>query len=92
MRDNDGEHLGELQRKVHRTKDPHRVTRKPPAVAIGDRPIMRVHILDQIFRNVRLILSEIPAIISIWEIEEGRKESIKDVEKRIQSYLPGKET
>ncbi|MBU1677965.1 MAG: polysulfide reductase NrfD, partial [Bacteroidetes bacterium] len=31
-------------------------------------------------------------LISIWEIEEGRKESIKDVEKRLRSYLPGKET
>lgn len=27
-------------------------------------------------------------VISIWEIEEGRKESLKEVQKRIQSYLP----
>ncbi len=29
-------------------------------------------------------------IISLWEIEEGRKEGIKEVEERIRSYLPGK--
>ena len=28
-------------------------------------------------------------IISLWEIEEGRNEGIKEVEKRIHSYLPG---
>lgn len=31
-------------------------------------------------------------IISIWEIEEGREESIKVVAERIQSYLPGSGT
>jgi hypothetical protein len=28
-------------------------------------------------------------IISIWEIREGRENSVKEVEERILSYLPG---
>jgi Ni/Fe-hydrogenase subunit HybB-like protein len=39
-----------------------------------------------------IFFSKLFPIISIWEIEEGRNESIKGVEKRIRSYLPGKET
>lgn len=39
-----------------------------------------------------LLFSKLFPLISIWEIEEGRKEGIKEVEERIHSYLPGKET
>ncbi|PIP78057.1 MAG: polysulfide reductase [Ignavibacteria bacterium CG22_combo_CG10-13_8_21_14_all_37_15] len=35
-----------------------------------------------------LVFSKFFPIISIWEIEEGRKESVKEVEKRVTSYLP----
>ena len=36
-----------------------------------------------------VLFSKFFPLISIWEIEEGREESIKEVEKRVQSYLPG---
>ncbi|GBD86527.1 putative hydrogenase 2 b cytochrome subunit [bacterium BMS3Abin03] len=36
-----------------------------------------------------VLFSKFFPIISIWEIEEGREESIKEVEKRVKSYLPG---
>ena len=35
------------------------------------------------------LFSKFFPIISIWEIEEGRKESVEEVEKRVKSYLPG---
>src|SRR4030066_408619 len=35
-----------------------------------------------------VIFSKFFPIISIWETEEGRKESVKEVEKRVKSYLP----
>lgn len=38
-----------------------------------------------------VLFSKFFPVISIWEIEEGRKEGIEDVEKRIHSYLPGSE-
>jgi molybdopterin-containing oxidoreductase family membrane subunit len=38
-----------------------------------------------------VIFSKFFPIISIWETEEGRKESVKEVEKRVKSYLPGGE-
>jgi molybdopterin-containing oxidoreductase family membrane subunit len=37
------------------------------------------------------LFSKFFPVISIWEVEEGRKEGIKEVEKRIHSYLPGSE-
>ena len=36
-----------------------------------------------------VLFSKFFPVISIWEIEEGRKESVKEVEKRVKSYLPG---
>ncbi len=39
-----------------------------------------------------VLFAKIFPLISIWEIEEGRKESIEEVQERIQSYLPGSET
>lgn len=39
-----------------------------------------------------VLFSKFFPVISIWEIEEGRKEGIKEVEERIHSYLPGGET
>jgi molybdopterin-containing oxidoreductase family membrane subunit len=39
-----------------------------------------------------VLFSKFFPVISIWEIEEGRKEGIKEVEERVHSYLPGKET
>jgi molybdopterin-containing oxidoreductase family membrane subunit len=39
-----------------------------------------------------VLFSKFFPVISIWEIEEGRKEGIEDVEKRLHSYLPGPET
>ncbi len=36
-----------------------------------------------------VLFSKFFPIISIWEIEEGREESIKEVEERVKSYLPG---
>src|SRR3990167_1182899 len=36
-----------------------------------------------------VLFSKFFPIISIWEIEEGRKESVEEVEKRVKSYLPG---
>ncbi len=38
-----------------------------------------------------VLFSKFFPVISIWEIEEGRKEGVEDVEKRIHSYLPGSE-
>ena len=38
-----------------------------------------------------VLFSKFFPLISIWEIEEGRKEGIEDVEKRVHSYLPGPE-
>ena len=35
-----------------------------------------------------LLFSKAFPLISIWEIEEGRAESVKEVEERVQSYLP----
>ena len=35
-----------------------------------------------------VLFSKFFPLISIWEIEEGRKEGIKEVEERIHSYLP----
>jgi Ni/Fe-hydrogenase subunit HybB-like protein len=35
-----------------------------------------------------MIFSKFFPLISIWEVEEGRKEGLKEVEKRIHSYLP----
>jgi len=35
-----------------------------------------------------VLFSKFFPIISIWEIQEGRAESIKEVEKRVKSYLP----
>jgi molybdopterin-containing oxidoreductase family membrane subunit len=35
-----------------------------------------------------MIFSKMFPLISIWEIEEGRKEGLKEVEERIHSYLP----
>ncbi len=37
-----------------------------------------------------VLFSKFFPVISIWEIEEGRKEGVKEVEKRVRSYLPGK--
>ena len=37
------------------------------------------------------LFSKFFPVISIWEVEEGRKEGIKEVEERIHSYLPGSE-
>ena len=39
-----------------------------------------------------VLFSKFFPVISIWEIEEGRKEGVKEVEERIHSYLPGGET
>jgi molybdopterin-containing oxidoreductase family membrane subunit len=39
-----------------------------------------------------VLFSKFFPVISIWEIEEGRKEGIKEVEERVHSYLPGSET
>jgi molybdopterin-containing oxidoreductase family membrane subunit len=36
-----------------------------------------------------MIFSKFFPLISIWEIEEGRKEGVEEVKERIQSYLPG---
>lgn len=36
-----------------------------------------------------MVFAKLFPIISIWEIEEGRKEGLKEVEERIHSYLPG---
>ena len=36
-----------------------------------------------------MVFSKFFPIISIWEIEEGRTHGRKEVEKRIDSYLPG---
>lgn len=36
-----------------------------------------------------IVFAKLFPLISIWEIEEGRKEGLKEVEQRIQSYLPG---
>jgi Ni/Fe-hydrogenase subunit HybB-like protein len=36
-----------------------------------------------------LVFSKFFPIVSIWEIEEGRKEGLKEIEERIHSYLPG---
>ncbi|OGU74063.1 MAG: hypothetical protein A2V93_07430 [Ignavibacteria bacterium RBG_16_34_14] len=38
-----------------------------------------------------VLFSKFFPLISIWETEEGRKESVKEVEKRVKSYLPGGE-
>ena len=38
-----------------------------------------------------VLFSKFFPVISMWEIEEGRKEGVEDVEKRIHSYLPGSE-
>ena len=38
-----------------------------------------------------VLFSKFFPVISMWEIEEGRKEGVEDVEKRIHSYLPGPE-
>ncbi len=35
-----------------------------------------------------VVFSKFFPLISIWEIEEGRNEGIKEVEKRVHSYLP----
>ncbi len=35
-----------------------------------------------------LLFSKVFPLISIWEIEEGRAESLKEVEERVHSYLP----
>ncbi len=39
-----------------------------------------------------MLFSKFFPIISIWEIKEGRKEGIKEVEERIHSYLPETDT
>jgi len=36
-----------------------------------------------------VLFSKFFPLISIWEIEEGREESVEEVEKRVKSYLPG---
>ena len=36
-----------------------------------------------------VLFSKFFPVISIWEIEEGREESVEEVEKRVKSYLPG---
>jgi molybdopterin-containing oxidoreductase family membrane subunit len=36
-----------------------------------------------------MVFSKFFPLISIWEVEEGRKHGIKEVEDRVQSYLPG---
>lgn len=38
-----------------------------------------------------VLFSKFFPLISIWETEEGRKESVKEVEERVKSYLPGSE-
>ena len=38
-----------------------------------------------------MVFAKFFPLISIWEIEEGRKHGVKEVEERIQSYLPGKQ-
>lgn len=38
-----------------------------------------------------VLFSKFFPLISIWEIEEGREESVDDVKKRVLSYLPGPE-
>jgi len=35
-----------------------------------------------------MLFAKVFPLISIWEIEEGRKEGLKEVEERIHSYLP----
>jgi len=35
-----------------------------------------------------LLFSKVFPLISMWEIEEGRDESLKEVQERVQSYLP----
>jgi len=35
-----------------------------------------------------MVFAKVFPLISIWEIEEGRKEGLKEVEERIHSYLP----
>ncbi len=36
-----------------------------------------------------MVFAKLFPVISIWEIEEGRKEGLREVEERIHSYLPG---
>ena len=36
-----------------------------------------------------MVFAKIFPLISVWEIEEGRKQGLKEVEERIHSYLPG---
>lgn len=39
-----------------------------------------------------MVFAKFFPLISVWEIEEGRKMGVKEVEKRIHSYLPGKQS
>jgi len=42
-----------------------------------------------LFALFYLLFTKFFPIISIWEIREGRETSLKEVEERIVSYLPG---
>ena len=42
-----------------------------------------------LFALFYLLFTKFFPIISIWEIREGRESSLKEVEERIASYLPG---
>ncbi len=41
------------------------------------------------FILVYLLFTKFFPIVSIWEVQEGRKESIREVKERLRSYLPG---
>jgi Ni/Fe-hydrogenase subunit HybB-like protein len=41
-----------------------------------------------LFALFYLLFTKVFPIISIWEIREGRKEGLKEVEERVKSYLP----
>ena len=41
-----------------------------------------------VFALAFLLFSKFFPIISIWEIQEGREESVDEVKKRVESYLP----
>jgi len=44
-----------------------------------------------LFAMFYLLFTKFFPIISIWEIREGRETSVKEVEERVMSYLPGEE-
>ena len=44
-----------------------------------------------LFGLLYMFFSKIFPIISIWEIREGREVSLREVEDRVRSYLPGEQ-